>query len=182
MTEPAGPPRQRLFFALWPDAATRSALARVARAVARGNGRPVAADNLHLTLAFIGPVDAEQRDCLRRAAAGVGGSAFRLRLDQYGYWQRPRIAWLGAGEVPEALSSLVRRLNEALATECGHQPDPRPFAVHVTLARKARRRRVPEEVVPIDWAVDRFCLVESRSTDNGVRYELLECWPLAGDA
>jgi len=45
----------RLFFALWPDDATRRALAACASAVvAQTGGREVAAGNLHLTLAFIG--------------------------------------------------------------------------------------------------------------------------------
>src|SRR5437667_76833 len=41
----------RLFYALWPDAATRAALTRLQLAVRGRNMRP---ENFHLTLAFLG--------------------------------------------------------------------------------------------------------------------------------
>ena len=46
---------QRLFFALWPDAATSVALAALAQQIAaESGGRPTAPGNVHLTLAFLG--------------------------------------------------------------------------------------------------------------------------------
>ena len=54
--EGAPPPdRHRVFFALWPDDATRSAISRATRdAVSLSGGRPIAKDRLHLTVAFLG--------------------------------------------------------------------------------------------------------------------------------
>src|SRR5690606_7943609 len=46
---------RRIFFALWPDDATRGAIERACRqAVRRSGGRPTAKRNLHLTVAFLG--------------------------------------------------------------------------------------------------------------------------------
>ncbi|MDH5265059.1 MAG: RNA 2',3'-cyclic phosphodiesterase, partial [Betaproteobacteria bacterium] len=62
----------RLFFALWPDAAARAALADLARATAnRYGGRAVPAANLHLTLVFLGEVDPARIAALRRAVDGL---------------------------------------------------------------------------------------------------------------
>ena len=50
----------RLFFALWPDDATRARLAQAAR---QWSHRPVADDKLHMTLHFLGACSTEQQAC-----------------------------------------------------------------------------------------------------------------------
>ena len=51
----------RLFFALWPPPDTAQALANWAEEVARDvGGKPVAAEKIHLTLAFLGDADPEK--------------------------------------------------------------------------------------------------------------------------
>ena len=55
------PRTARVFFALWPDADARVALAALAREIAaRTKGRAPPAANLHMTLAFIGEVPPER--------------------------------------------------------------------------------------------------------------------------
>jgi len=51
------PATRRLFFALWPDEATREQLAHITRKAVRGSGgRPIPVENLHSTLVFLGSV------------------------------------------------------------------------------------------------------------------------------
>lgn len=168
---------QRLFFALWPGGAVRAALAGLLHGESPRLGRRVPDANLHLTLAFVGNVTAEQRACMEAAAATVAGTSFTLTLDRLGFWPRPRIAWAGATETPDALRDLVTRLNAALIP-CGYRPEQRPYQAHVTLARKVqappRRRGIP----PIVWAAAEFCLVESVSEEHGSVYRVLARWPL----
>jgi 2'-5' RNA ligase len=45
---------RRIFFALWPDNGVRSRLEQLAAMLPPGRGRAHAAEDLHLTLAFIG--------------------------------------------------------------------------------------------------------------------------------
>lgn len=179
MAAPATESTQRLFFALWPDGGVRDRLDAAAAVVGRDSGRRVARDNLHLTLIFPGQTPAGRRDCLIRAAAAICCPAFELRLDRFGHFRRARIAWLGPAEPPPALLELHRRLNAALA-DCGGEPETRPFAPHVTLARKAVRCRAPADFAPIDWAVRDFCLVESPGDGSG--YRVLATWPLTAAA
>ena len=54
----------RLFCALWPDAATRAALENARSALFPLSGRPVEAANLHVTLVFLGAVDAARLPAL----------------------------------------------------------------------------------------------------------------------
>lgn len=168
---------RRMFFALWPDTAVRTALAVQGCEQALRNGRAVAPENLHITLAFVGGITAEQSRCMEAAASGITAQPFAFSVDHVGYWARPRILWAGASTVPAGLTTLVDALNQAL-TPCGHEPDPRPFQAHVTLARKARRAPDVREIPPIVWRADAFCFVESVAGERGVEYHVLRRWAL----
>jgi len=171
-------PRQRLFFALWPDAAVREALAKTSRELLGRRVKPVSAENLHVTLAFAGAVTAPVRDCLEAAAAGIRGEPFALTLDHVGHWSRPRILWLGPTHTPAGLWSLVEGLNRAFES-CGLQRETRPFQAHVTLARKVGRAPPLAAPVPVSWSVSDFSLVESVTGVRGASYQRLLTWRLA---
>lgn len=176
--EPAdGARRQRLFFALWPDAAVRRKLAGHAASAARHNGRAVAAYNLHLTLVYIGSTGPEMRDCMIKQADALQCSPFTLSLDRTGFWPRPRVVWLSASDPPDILNSLYDDLCARLAV-CGYERESRPFRPHVTLVRKARHKPAQDVIEPVVWPVDRLCLVESVTDPAGVRYEVIEDWTL----
>ncbi len=170
---------RRLFFALWPDGAVREALAGLLEGEPPCTGRRVPDGNLHMTLAFVGHVTAEQHACMEAAAAAGEAAPFTVTLDRLGYWPRPRIVWAGARVTPPALIDLVARLNRGLSG-CGHQPEQRPYQAHVTLARKGRAPPRCGTIPPITWPVNSFCLIESASAEHGSIYRVLAAWPLRG--
>ncbi len=168
----------RLFFALWPAAELREQIAqRVQVGLRRGGGRPVRADNLHITLAFLGEVDAGRIDCVIQAADTVRAPAFTLRLERLGYWRRARVVWLGPPERHPEPPLVVARLWEALVP-CGCEPESRPFFPHMSLTRKANRGPRARSIEPLDWPVEEFALVSSRLFEDGVQYEVLRRWAL----
>jgi len=151
----------RLFFALWPDAAARASLERLAQeASRRTGGRPVAAARLHLTLAFLGEVDPARIPALARASGGVDAEAFDLSLDRLGAFARARVAWAGCERPPAGLVAMQAQL-ERRVRDAGFATDDRPFAAHLTLARHVRACLPPERIVPVTWRVASFALVES---------------------
>ncbi len=169
---------QRLFFALWPDDALRRRLAGLAEDVgSRVTGRIVAADNLHITLVFLGALNSAHRQCAEEVAAAIRCEQFTLTLDRVGYWSTPRILWAGSMQIPEALQSLVDGLQTGLAS-CGIPLENRPYQPHLTLMRKVGRRPAAAAIDPISWSVERFCLVESVSGSNGVSYRVVASWRL----
>ena len=169
---------RRLFFALWPSAELQQeCYRRASRVVREGGGRPVAAANLHLTLAFPGSVDAETCVCLEAIAAAISLPPFTLNLDHAGYWPRPRVSWLGISETPPVLRELARRLNDGMA-QCGLEPEQRPFAAHLTVARKALRGPQQPAVEPLLWMVADFVLVESLTLPEGAQYRVIRRWSL----
>jgi len=170
----AGEETQRLFFALWPDDAVRERLVAASRQWSR---HPVPEHNLHMTLVFLGDCTAAQRACYCAAAAGVAGAPFTLALNFLGGRARSGIQWLGSSETPAALLQLVRELSRALLA-CGFEPEKRRFLPHVTLSRKVRKPIVKAGLDALLWAVSDFALVESVPEPGGVRYQVLERWPL----
>ncbi len=171
------PDSQRLFFALWPEDALRATLDRRVRELTPGRGRAVTRENLHLTLAFLGNTATDMRVCLERAADAIRIPRFDLTLDRTGYFSRARVYWLGASQIPAALTDLVAALNAA-QRQCGGDPEPRPFRAHLTLARKVRRQPPPADPAPLHWPVERFALVSSRTFPEGPLYRLERTWML----
>jgi RNA 2',3'-cyclic 3'-phosphodiesterase len=167
----------RCFFALWPAAAVRDALAQWTQGARKEcGGRATAAEKIHLTLAFLGNVERSRIDELRAAAAVIAGERFTLALDQAGYWRHNRIVWAGATEVPPALTMLVSALGERVKG-LGYRLEERPYAAHITLLRNARRGASP--ALPLlRWAADEFTLVESKLGERGSRYVIVDRWPL----
>lgn len=175
---------RRLFFALWPDAATRIHLIRILHGLVPPEARAVRGENLHITLVFLGHQDLSAQLCAEQAAARLRATPFSITLDCLGHWPRPRILWLGALHYPAALPGLAADLRQALAS-CRMALDSRPYQPHLTFARNARKIE-PLPVLPasIDWHVRDFVLAESISQPDtaGTRYRVLARWPLQAAA
>lgn len=168
----------RLFFALWPDAAVRSALDRLAGELHRlRGGRRTRAETLHLTLVFVGNLPRERLPALQAAAAGIQAPAFTLTLDRTDCWPHNRIAHATASQTPAALLALVAALEQGLSG-LGIPFDHRPYKAHVTLVRKADCRRADRPIAPIAWHAREFVLVESALSAEGARYAILGHYPL----
>lgn len=170
----------RLFFALWPDEGVRAQLGRWSRELhAVCGGRPTRAENLHLTLAFLGSVEEARVAEVERAADAVAPLSVSLLLDEPGYWKHNRIAWAGASVVPRELEAFVAELRGALVRS-RTAFDSKGFVSHVTLLRDAREPRTVPQLAPIEWRLDGFALVQSvalpSSLGGGSRYEVRKSW------
>ncbi|HZR70533.1 MAG TPA: RNA 2',3'-cyclic phosphodiesterase [Burkholderiales bacterium] len=158
----------RLFFALWPNAVTRTRLDRWGQSLHDVcGGRRTSAESLHLTLAFLGNVADARVPEVEAAMQRVAPRRFLLTLDTPGYWKKNSIAWAGTTAVPAELEALAADLRTELAA-AGIPFDPQPFAVHVTLLRDARAPAAMPALEAIAWPVDGFALVASA----GGRYEI----------
>ena len=99
---------RRLFFALWPTAGLRQEIQKRCRRVIRAaGGKPVPVQNYHLTLAFLGNVPAALYPRILDATAEIVPPAGEFSLDQFGYWPKSRILWLGASEPAAELAEMA---------------------------------------------------------------------------
>jgi 2'-5' RNA ligase len=109
--------------------------------------RPVAPENLHITLRFLGETPAQSLPAIASAVrtAAADTTAFEFELVSTGLFpdsQRPAVVWAGTRGA-EPLQSLVAQLTPGLA-ELGLVPEDRPWVCHLTLARI--RARPPAEL------------------------------------
>jgi len=161
----------RLFTALWPNAATRAAIAQWQRAWDWPHqAAPVPADRLHITLHFLGSVPAERLSELKQALR-VPFEPFALELVQGKVWPNG-VAVLEPDSVPPPLTRLHTALGRTLAG-LALPMETRPYRPHVTLARRAKGAIAPPPGLVAHWqASDGYVLV--RSMPGGAGYEVLE--------
>jgi 2'-5' RNA ligase len=167
---------RRLFLALWPDDAVRHALLHWQTRHLPAAVRWQHWDDLHMTLHFLGAVDADRLDGLHRFADGVEADGFVLRLSEIGWWPGPRGLWCAPGEVPDGLVRLHGRLAEGLAA-LGLPVESRAYRPHVTLARRVPEGGAGRLEPAVNWSVREWALCESRSGPPPV-YRVLGRWRL----
>lgn len=173
-----GGKRRTLFFALWPNDATRSYLGRLAHSVVeRKRGREVPHPNLHMTLLYLGPVEVDRQEEIISQVPPFDLPPFSLQIDKAGFWRKSGVIWLGMSDSPDGLMSLVVSITEVMH-RAGFDLDERPFRPHVTLMRKATRGLGRVEIEPLEWRVDAFSLMESRPVPGGISYRELKSWSL----
>jgi RNA 2',3'-cyclic 3'-phosphodiesterase len=134
-------------------------------------------ESIHLTLAFLGSVNASFRECAEQAASRVQAGAFALNLERIGCWAKSGILWVGPEQIPDSLLLLVRELSTGLAG-CGREVEKRPYTAHLTLARQVRLGKLARVIDTRRWEIDRFSLVQSHTHREGARYEILREWEL----
>ncbi|RJG05231.1 RNA 2',3'-cyclic phosphodiesterase [Noviherbaspirillum cavernae] len=159
----------RLFYALWPDAGTRTDLMQLQYPL---HGRKSPYENLHITLAFLGPQPSALLPVLKDILTQLPAAAMTLTIDRVGYFNRNRIAWAGMHAVPERLLGLQRDLVQTLTQhEIAFDNETR-FKPHITLARDAT---LPPDILftPITWRANQAALVQSVTGPDGPRYEVL---------
>lgn len=171
----------RLFFALQPPAGERQTLAslvpqRIAK-LARG---PVRADNLHLTVCFLGETPDSAIPTLLALAGLHREAGFRLVLDRLDYWSRPRVfCALPREDVDlQRVFALSRALHQSVR-EAGFTPDERPFRPHVTLLRGIPARLLAGEAWPhslteaAGWNCESLQLMRSDPGPDGPVYRIV---------
>ena len=99
----------------------------------------VSPDGIHLTLKFLGDVDAARiaqvTQAMTEAVKGI--QSFELAVGQLGVFPNPQkvqVVWVGLEGDLTTLDSLYRQLEDSMA-KIGFPPENRGFKPHLTLAR-----------------------------------------------
>lgn len=183
---------QRLFVAV-PVPEEVKARVVVARDELRAKLPPHAAtwtrpENMHLTLRFLGNVDASKVESLAasltRAVSGFGPlPLISERLGCFPDLRYPRVVWAWVYDDAERLAQLQQRV--AQATDAFTQePAESRFVGHITLARVRQIKRPQAEVIASfvngaasrkfgEWIADRVELIRSELSPGGSRYTTL---------
>lgn len=181
------PEGDSLFFALWPEEATRATL-NAAAAHLRQRLRPVgcwvAAHRYHLPLHSLGDYAVYPTALVQRAigaAATVRARRFELILDQAGSFRGRSIPWwIGPSLTPQPLKQLWRELRQALLDHSVPYDPKLRLAPHVTVLHEADQMIAATPVPSVRWSVDSFALIHSH-VGAACSYRVLATWPLVTD-
>jgi 2'-5' RNA ligase len=159
------------------------------------NEKWVPAQNLHVTLKFLGSVAEDALEVLDQSMRGelAGCGAFDLELEGMRAVPRQRDArmlWGVLHDPSGACSDLAARVDRA-ALAIGVAPEERPFSPHVTLVRARRSHSVSPDALRAGGAplcayrppmsVACASLFSSRTLPAGPEYRVVTEWQLTSE-
>jgi len=157
----------RLFIAIKLNNELRSSVCDVQRQLADSDvrGNFTSAENLHITLAFIGEYGDPER--VLEVMHTVRFEHFTLSLEGIGSFGD--LWWIGVSR-SEELTSYVKRLRRALA-DAGIPFDRKRFSAHITAVRRADMDYIPAVTVPnTAMTARRVSLIRSDRGKSGMIY------------
>lgn len=178
-------PTDRLFFAVYPDAAARERLVHLAQTLRERHGlkgRAFAPERLHVTLAMAGDhvgLPAPLLERVMAVGAAIHAAPLDIALDRTETFARPgnRPCVLRVGEGAAALAALHATLAHALCELGVVAREERAYRPHLTL--QYDDRGLPAQAIePIAWTVGEIVLM--RSVLGRSRHVALARWPLKG--
>ena len=185
----------RAFFAVDFSDEVRRALSGAIRALplAQASAKPVAMENLHVTLHFLGPIDDDRIMAAHEAGAAAAAAIDPFDIQAHGLQCVPpqgrlRMVWAGLADPTGGLADLHRVLGDRLA-EADFDVDPRPFRPHVTLVRFRSGRGVDDVRAAVGAEADKgfgtvravsLVLYSSELTKAGPIYVPMSTMPLSG--
>ncbi len=163
-------------------------LMKLKKANPRLDVRWVRASNSHLTLHFLGYLDKEKLDEVKRVLSYIIPQTplISLRLEGFNYFpspQRPRVFFIELKEDKGVLVSCQKRIGQELE-KIGIRTEKRPWRSHLTLARLGISR--PLKMPSFDFSktnpipVRSIELMKSRLFPQGPQYTIIQSFPLKG--
>lgn len=178
-----GDDRLRLFFALPLPVRDAEALAAWAAGALRGahHVRVLPAEQLHITLAFLGSRAATELPALRSALHIVAKEARRPVLTPCRYRETQRVAMVAFDDDGGRARALQERLSRELVALGGYRAERRSWLPHVTVARFRLRpglRASPPALGAI--SPSEVALYHSVLRPGGAQYQIVEAAALGG--
>ena len=141
------------------------------------SGKKTELENLHLTLKFLGEIDIEKLEEVKKRLRKIKIEKFKTEIDEIGIFSPNfiRIVWLHMKDC----DNLQKQIDNALKNL--FEPEKR-FMSHLTIARikgiKDKKRFLQDlekiKIEKIKFKVDKFYLMKSELTAEGPRYSVLE--------
>jgi 2'-5' RNA ligase len=191
----------RLFVAVRLPESVKSELSRAQAelrdALPPGAVRWTKPEQCHLTLKFLGDVDAprvgELCSSIRKACHGF--PAVHLRAERIGFFphpRHPRVIWAWVHDLAECLP-LLQQAVDVVVEDFTDEIREKTFTGHVTLGRCRNIKRAEAEILSNlamrmadrvfgEWTADRIELIRSELSPGGSRHSSLATIELAGES
>lgn len=168
------------------------AVQRELKPLALGDVRWTNAEQLHLTLKFLGNFPASSVEAVKHTLKGVcvGVRPFALQASGVGFFPNahsPRVIWVGFEDGQNALADLQKRV-ATLLDPFVQKPGEEKFLAHATLGRFQKYRQYKcEKLLPRatelrdhvfgEWRVEDVGLFRSELSPDGARHTRLADFP-----
>ena len=159
----------RTFICIEVPQSIKERIARLQEALGRHEARIswVKSSNIHLTIKFLGDVEAARIPAVCSAAerAVQLSSTFDIEVGGAGCFpsaKSPRVFWVGLTAVPYPLAQLQGSIENELANE-GFPREGRRFSPHLTIGRVRSPKQASlaaEELIKVGFDVESFRVVE----------------------
>ena len=143
------------------------------------------ADNVHLTLKFVGEISADRVNDLSQAAANAvaGFCPFEIGIGNTGSFPKhgtPRVLWIGVDDYSRKLAQLQTKLDDE-SLRLGFEKEARPFNPHLTIARLRKPQGARAlalahkqiEFSPTEIIVTELVVIRSELSSKGSKYTLI---------
>ncbi|MBC8255985.1 MAG: RNA 2',3'-cyclic phosphodiesterase [Candidatus Marinimicrobia bacterium] len=148
----------------------------------------IPSENIHLTLRFVGNLSIKNIEgIIQSLEAEIIQNKFEMVIESTGAFpssDSPRVLWLGIKRGAIELISLHTQIESSLLKITDKTP-AKTFTPHITIAK------IPQNIVkidvlpflntvysPIELDVNSICLFESQLLQEGVKYRILNEFPL----
>jgi RNA 2',3'-cyclic 3'-phosphodiesterase len=178
-----GRERLRLFVALLlPDEAVSRLVEWQQRALGGGHGlRIVPADNLHVTVAFLGGRPAADLEGIAKVVRETARGAAPPVLEPVRYRETRSVGMIVLSDENDRAATLAERLFDGLERLRVYERERRDWLPHVTVVRFRDRPRLEPSLPTLGRVMSsELAVMMSRLRPSGAQYEVLESVPLGG--
>jgi 2'-5' RNA ligase len=143
--------------------------------------RPVAAENVHVTLAFLGNRPVGELDAIVGALRDAAAGAAPARLTLRGYRETRSVGMLTFDDEEGRAAALADDLQGRLETLGVYERERRRWLPHVTVLRFRQRPRLRPALPELEpFVLSDAAAYLSRLRPGGAQYEVLESVPVGG--
>jgi RNA 2',3'-cyclic 3'-phosphodiesterase len=143
--------------------------------------RPLSADHLHVTLAFLGHRPAGELEAIVAALRRAAADAERPLLSPRGYRETRSVGMLTFDDEAGRAAALAKELHERLEALGVYEPERRRWLPHVTVLRFRQRPRLRPALPDLEpFMLSDAAVYLSRLRPSGAQYEVLESVAVGG--
>ena len=190
MAQQSNQERKRLFVAVDMPQTIIDEVIKIQRELQRKQlfeGHYTTPDNMHMTLKFLGEVDATVASTIGQALRSISLTSFQAKLGLLDvFYSGRRIKIIFVRVIAPEFAQLAAQLDDALADMFASED--RAFVSHLTVARV---KQVPDNhvlltelnaiaVQPLEFMVTEFVLKESVLVQEGAQHSIVERYQLDG--
>ena len=178
--------KKRCFIAIDFSEEVRKKIRKIQDMLPEFKGKKTELENIHLTLKFLGEIDEERVEEVRKRLREIKFKEFRFKINKIGVFSEKfiRIIWLGVDEQGEGkkLWELQKEIDEKLKDLFEEE---RRFMGHITIGRvkSCDKKKFLSELKKINFEeievrVKKFKLKKSELRPEGPVYEIIEEYEL----